>query len=236
MDSTEPGVKVAISATARTWHPLMEKFPCKSAATVAFRSAHAVPTLLNGSFEAPAIPPGTALFGDGGTFWFGRDVNIFANNHANIGLTPYGNQYLSMNPGPGGTDQQLVAGFLAGETYLLDVFFADLGGHFNPSSTLSITLTGAATGVSVFNNVLTFPVGGYGSNNIPFELAQMRFTAIADGSVNFLLSDIGGGNLAVDNVTLNRVPDTNSSALLLGLGLLGVVFVRRALGWQRVAA
>jgi hypothetical protein len=157
-------------------------------ALAAAPSIYAVPVVLNGSFESPAIPP-DSVAGGGGDFWTGNNgAFIVSNNFDNRGTTPFGNQYLGLNGSTTtGTDQQTVAGFLGGNNYLFDLFFADSRGGPNP--TLTVTLSGAATGVFTF----TAPVSGPNGNNpIPFQLAEVPFTASANGSVNFLLSNIGG--------------------------------------------
>src|ERR1022692_2119710 len=191
-------------------------------------SVHAVPILLNGSFESPVISPNTDVSG-GGDFWTGNSgAFIVANNFNSFGTTPYGNQYLGLE---GGTDQQSVAGFLAGQNYVLDLFFADAAGQPNP--TLSVTLSGVASGVSTFTAPVTGPNG---NNPYPFLEEKVFFTPSANGSVTFLLAD-SGSVLAIDNLSLqqisNGVPDPGSSALLLGLGIVGLVGVQRALGVQR---
>jgi protein with PEP-CTERM/exosortase system signal len=195
-------------------------------ALAAFRSAYAVPVVLNGSFESPAIAPNFVVQ-CGGDFWTGNNGSfIVSNNFQSRGTTPFGNQYLGLNGSTTtGTDEQNVPGFLAGHNYLFDLFFADSRGGPNP--TLSVTLSGAATGVFVF----TAPVSGPNGNNpIPFQLAEVSFTPSTDGSVDFLLSNIGGDALAIDNVSVREVPDAGSSALLLGLALLGVAGTKRVVG------
>ena len=197
--------------------------------TVLSSSAHSVPVLQNGSFEEGAIPPGTFEAGSAGLFWSASDVNLLANNRFNLS-TSYGNQYIGMNTGEGGTTQQIVPGFLAGEEYMLDLSFAASSG---PNTALSVTLSGAATGVSVFTAPDSAPLGGPPGVGpvvpIPFQRAEVPFATIADGSVKFLLSNIGGSGLLVDNVSLNRVSDAGTGGLLLGLGLLSLVCFRRAM-------
>jgi len=191
----------------------------------ALRSAYATPVVLNGSFESPVIPPNSVIAG-GGDFWTGNNGSfIVSNNFQNRGTTPFGNQYLGLNGSTtSGTDQQNVPGFLAGHNYVFDLFFADSRGGPNP--TLSVTLSGAATGVFSFTAPVTGPDG---NNPIPFQLAEVSFTPSTNGSVNFLLSNIGGDALAIDNVSVRQAPDVGSSALLFGLGLLGLVGVKRTL-------
>ena len=60
-------------------------------------------------------------------------------------------------------------------------------------------------------------------------MAQLTFSTTADGAVNFLFSNVGTAELALDNVSLTpHVPEANTSVLLLvGASLLGFVMVRR---------
>jgi hypothetical protein len=191
----------------------------------ALRSACATPVVLNGSFESPVIPPNSVIAG-GGDFWTGNNGSfIVSNNFQNRGTTPFGNQYLGLNGSTtSGTDQQNVPGFLAGHNYVFDLFFADSRGGPNPK--LSVTLSGAASGLFIFTAPVTGPDG---NNPIPFQLAKVSFTPSTNGSVNFLLSNIGGDALAIDNVSVRQAPDVGSSALLFGLGLLGLIGAKRTL-------
>lgn len=192
----------------------------------AHRNANAAATLLNGSFEIGAIPPGTSETGSSGLFWHARDVNLLANPFPIVGSTPFGNQYILMNPGPLGTDEQLVAGFLSGETYAVAFYFASIWGDVPHDAAVSLTISGAATGVFAFTGPAG--LGTYAPGNIQFEVAKFIFTTKEDGAVNFLISNLGSAELAVDNVSLRQVPETASNVLLLeGASLLGLFF-----GWR----
>jgi hypothetical protein len=111
----------------------------------------AAPALLNGSFEDPALAtPNSISSGNGGTFWTANNsnVNLISNNFGNLGTTPYGNQYIGFSA-PAASDQQTVSGFLAGQSYVLTLFFADIANNANPQ--LTVTISGAASATGIFN-------------------------------------------------------------------------------------
>jgi hypothetical protein len=175
--------------------------------------AHADPAILNGSFEDPGLSPDTLSAG-GGTSWTPNGGNVFivSNNFDNLGITPYGSQYLGFTQS-GASDQQAVAGFLAGQNYVLDLFFADIAGNADPQ--LTVMITGAANASGVFDA----PVSGPNGNApYPFQEVQVPFTTTADGDVTFLLIDSGAASLAVDNVSIAPVPEPSSTLTLLLVG------------------
>jgi hypothetical protein len=183
--------------------------------------AYAVPAILNGSFEDPALLPNTISAGNGGTSWTpnGANVNLVSNNFNNLGTTPFGNQYLAFSL-TGASDQQTVSGFLAGQSYVLDLFFADIANNANPQ--LTITISGAASAVGSFNAPVSGPNG---TNPYPFQEATLPFTTTADGAITFLLTDTGSASLAVDNVSFSpaAVPEASPTftTLLIALATIG---------------
>jgi hypothetical protein len=178
-----------------------------AAATFPLR-VHAAPDLLNGSFEDPPLGPNSISnnngSGNGGTFWTANNsnVNLISNNFGNLGTTPYGNQYIGFS-GPGASDQQTVSGFLAGQSYVLTLFFSDIANSAN--SQLTVTVTGAASATGIFNAPPDNSQGG----PYPFQQAQVPFTTIAGGDITVALLDSGSANVAVDNVSLASVPEAS---------------------------
>lgn len=185
-----------------------------------------------GSFELPALPPGSITIG-GGDNWTPSDASgvVIISNGNGFGNTSFGTQYLGLDPSS--SDAQTIAGFDAGVTYSFSVDFADaLGG---PDPMLTIILAGVFNGSQTF----TAPVGGpYGSGDIPFTSATFSFTALTSGSETITLTDASlYGAIAIDNVVLNvpqNVPDTGSTLALLGLSLGGVLVGARR--WKLASA
>ena len=187
--------------------------------------------LLNGSFEGPALAANSYVAG-GGTSWTSSGTAyVISNDYGSYGNTPYGSQYLDLNTA-GDSDAQTITGFVAGQSYVLGAYFADLPGAANPQLTLSVA--GAATGSSV----TTGTVGGfYGTGTIAFQSATLVFTAVASGSATITLTNSSGasGNayypaIAVDNLTLSGVPEpTTCAAGIFGAVGLGIVALRRRL-------
>lgn len=207
--------------------PLGACFALVLAAVITVCSAHADPTVQNGSFESPAIGPNNVVAG-AGDFWSSSTFGCFtdSNNFASFGTTPYGNQYLVLNADANGYVTQGAAGFLAGQTYVLSLFFADYAGR-GSNPTLTVEVGGVATGGGTF----FAPVSGPNGNNpYPFQLAEVSFTPYADGAVEFALIATNGW-LAIDNVTLAvPEPSTWAAGLLTAGALLCSIWRRRA-GW-----
>jgi hypothetical protein len=186
--------------------------------------AFADPDILNGSFEGPVLLPNSILAGNGGDFWTpsGSDVILVSNNFSSLGTTPYGNQYLGFSL-TGASDQQTVSGFLAGQSYVLDFYFADIAGNANPQITL--TISGAADAIGIFNAPVT---GSNGANPYPFQHATVPFTTTADGDITFLFTDTGSASVALDNVSLSAVPEPSSIAMILLTATVAVGFCLRS--------
>ncbi|MDQ6859915.1 MAG: DUF642 domain-containing protein [Verrucomicrobiota bacterium] len=193
------------------------------AQAIALATANAQqPAIVNGSFEDP--PLGSAQFGAGaGTGWTTVGSAFRINNNAGFGTTPFGTQFVAINPAA--SISQTVAGFIAGQTYLLS--FALANGFSDPDPTLRLTLAGVAAATTTF----TVPVGSgpYGSAPIPFVNEQFRFTAGSSGSVTFTFSNAstGGASLGIDNVSLATIPEPGSGLLLLGISLAALGVTRR---------
>ena len=201
-------------------------FTLSALAAVVFSTgrAHAQVTLLNGSFEAPAV---TATTLSGGTSWTSAGLTFVVPNSMDFGETPYGTQYLGLTTGS--SDTQTVAGFQAGQIYVVGFDFADYetGGG---TPTLTVTLSG----VYNFAESFTAPTAAYsGTSTIPFTSEVIIFAAPLAGSETLTLADTGTTSIPVDNVGLYgnavvTVPEPASiTAALLGLGaLVGAVRYR----------
>jgi hypothetical protein len=175
--------------------------------------------ILNGSFEGPSIGPDNLVTG-GGDFWTPNNSNVFivSNNFGNLGTTPFGDQYLAFSS-PSASDQQTVSGFLTGENYVLTLYFGDIANNAGPQ--LTVSLMGVATGSYIFNAPVSGPNG---ANPYSFQRIDIPFTTTADGDVTFALIDSGLASLAVDNVSIQAVPE--ASPVLLMFFSSAVVAVR----------
>jgi hypothetical protein len=176
------------------------------------------PAVLNGSFEDPMNPPSGFQTG-GGTSWTPMGSNVFILSNSFGGpQTMFGDQYLGIAMG-GSSDQQTIPGFLTGQSYVLDLFIANIFGSLNPK--LTVTITGAATAAATF------------AATDSFSEVQLPFSATSNGNITLSLID-AGSNIAVDNVTVAAAPEPSTVfAMLLLSGTLTLGAIRR--GRLRVA-
>ena len=191
-----------------------------AATLVAGGHASAGPTVLNGSFESPDISGGTAS--NGGAFWTASSPSVYlVDNVTGLGLTPYGSQFLALNPGQ--SDSQTITGFQLGSIYTFSAYFADLINGTNPS--LTVTLSGLVS----LSQTFTAPVGGpYGNSTIPFTHVIFTIPALtANGTITLTLTDAStNGTIGVDNVSV--VPEPSSIlAACVGLGAVGCALRKR---------
>ena len=210
------------------------KTPCIrlfiAAATLAFAgSASAVPTLLDGSFEMPAISSGTQL--GGGVSWTptydstGKGVYVASSANSFLGQTAFGTQFLTLNQGT--ADSQALTGFSIGTSYTVIAYFADLLNGAAPALTISLNPLGVSS--TVFSQTFTAPQSGgagYGAGvNIPYVKATYTFTALVPNyTLTLTNSSTAAGTIAVDNVS---IPEPSSlMALFLGLGVVGTAVVK----------
>ena len=112
-----------------------------------------------------------------------------------------------------------MSGFLAGQSYILYLFFADIAGNANPQ--LTVMITGAASSNSVFSAMVSGPNG---AGQYPFQEIQVPFTTTSDGDVTFSLIDTGAASVAVDNVTIAAVPEPSSTLTILLVGAATAVW------------
>ena len=170
---------------------------------------HADPLVKNGSFELPDISGSSQQ--DGGMDWIPSDSNVYIlTNNFGGPTTTSGDQYLGIAM-KGSSDSQTIA--LTGQSYVLDLFIANIFGSQSPK--LTVTITGVATATDTFNATDTF------------QEVQLPFTATADGNITLSLIN-AGPNIAVDNVTIEAVPEPSTLfAMLLLSGTLTLGAVRR---------
>jgi MYXO-CTERM domain-containing protein len=183
--------------------------------------------LLDGSFETSVIPPSSEVAG-AGPDWTSSGAFLVRNDFGNLGNTPYGSQYLGLNPGSFVT--QTITGFVAGETYVLGADFVSNGAIGTPQVTFSIS--GAAVDSQTFS-VISNPANNSGF--FPFQSDVLLFTAGSSGSATIEIFSINA-NIAVDNVALFGNAPTSPTApepstyaeMLLGLvALAGFGLMRR---------
>ncbi len=200
--------------------------------------AKAQVTLLDGGFELPALAANSFVAGGGASWTPTGSVFVISNDYNSYGNTPYGTQYLDLNQG-GTSDSQTVAGFIAGQTYVLGANFAEILPSVTPQFTLSVS--GAAVASSTFTGAIS--TGPYGAGVFPFQSAVIVFTALTSGSATITLTNSSGSAsagmnfpaIAVDNVSLYGglaqppvIPEpTTDVAVLLGAGGLSAVAFRR---------
>ena len=177
-------------------------------------AASAAPTIVNGSFESPPYPAGTVNRGGGdgwiSSFMGGVSIisgNIFDNGGHAYGVTPYGQQYLGIDPRtPTGfisRDSQGVDGFVAGQTYQLTLEAADSDGGLAP--VLNVNFNDGSE-VNYFDHDFALPVGGPYGDVIQFNPLTVKFTAPVSGMIYLAFTNVGTGgdpgSISVDDVHL----------------------------------
>ena len=191
-----------------------------AAVLVAAGSAFADPVVLNGSFESPDVVGGSIA--NGGTFWTPSGSGVFMfDNVSGFGQTPFGSQYLALNPGR--SDSQTISGFQLGTVYTFSAYFADLINSTDPA--LTVTLSGVIS----LSQTFTAPVSRVsGTAAIPFRQVTFTLPALTvSGALTLTLTNAStNGTIAVDNVSI--VPEPSSVlAAFVGLGVVGCAFVKR---------
>jgi hypothetical protein len=208
------------------FHPVLTRALFLAVLVLASSSAQAQ-VLLDGGFESPRLAPNSVQSG-AGTVWTvsSGGALIVSNNYENLGVTPYGTQYLSLNARS--SVSQTIAGFVTGETYVLGADFADETG--DPGQTFTLSISGVANASLTLPVLVTGSEAGYGSGTIPFQSAVIVFQATSNGSATVTLANApaGGGTndpLAVDNVALygDTVPIPEPSTWALFLSCLGLL-------------
>jgi len=155
--------------------------------------------------------------------------DIVDNNGNQAGKSAsFGNRSLDpfFSPGPN-------TGFIVNFSSALSAFQLSFGDYGQDAETLTLN---AYSGLNGTGTLLGTTTVGYDSAFPTFDTASLTVAGIKSVTWNGTSSAEGFDNsLFYDNLTAtvtNRVPDTGTTALLLGLGMVGLVGVRRALGLQ----
>jgi hypothetical protein len=209
-------------------------------------TAKAVPVVLNPSFESvqigspfsssnPADVPNwthTGTVGDGLLWGIG-----YTDSFGSITTAGQGNQFVTMGGGSDanrngvigtGSWSQTITGFTPLVPYTLSFMMASELVGVSQSIGVSF-LSGSLTPGQTFSAAA--PSANYWTD---WETKSLTFIPTAT-SVTLQFSATTGFDVGLDNVQITNAvgaPDAGSSALLLGLGLMGLVSAQRSLGWH----
>lgn len=199
---------------------------------VGFRATVHAQTVLNGSFESPAVPMFPGYVSGAGDSWTASSTTNLT-VYSNMGTNPktvYGQQYLYMN-GHESISQTLSSGFGAGQYYFLSIGCADAGR--DSYDQLVVTASGGASATQTFN----IPVdvsAGVSNHVIPFQNYVFAFQVTSNAPVTLTLAGQTASNpynftgvvMDIDNITF--VPEPSTWALLsLGAVAAGLLAWRR---------
>jgi hypothetical protein len=199
-------------------------------AALAASQAHAAgpEMVVNGSFESPAHDtPGT--YSGGGDNWIlGLNSpvvivngNIVDGDRHHYGRTPYGKQYLGMDPrsaqGWVALDSQVIPGFVAGQSYLVTLDAADSDGGKAPVLEVILSDGGSTT---YARRKFGLPVAGPYGTFIQFQKLHILFKAPVTGSVTLTLENAGDtfsnpdpGSISVDKVSVVALSAAEAAAI-----------------------
>ena len=187
-------------------------------------------TLLNGSFELPALGPGNEAYG-AGVDW----TAILAytdTNGEDIGTTPYGTQWVDLWP-TATVSQTISSGFTLNQVYTLSMACSDAFG--SPYDDLLVTVSGGGMAPPASSS-FAIPENTNLYNEFPFITYSVTFTPTTSDPVTITLGNLGQmteGFLALDNVVLSGpsvVPEPSTWALMVGGAALLCLRLRRRMG------
>jgi hypothetical protein len=183
-------------------------------------SLHAY-SVLNGSFEDPALSDGSYDYGSGDN-WTVAGYAYVITNGAYFGTTPYGNQWEYLDVGS--TDTQIISSaFTLNATYTLSVSASDV--FDEAGDQVTVLISGGATATQTFAIPRNEAVFGA----LPFATYTLDFTPTSSAPVT--LTIINDTNpIALDNVQLSgpaAVPDHGATLPLLGFGAVSLLALRR---------
>jgi len=116
-----------------------------------------------------------------------------------------------------------------GADYTLTFDYGTYGAPGVGGQTLDVEVSGSST---LVNTTATSPAGGF---NTPFELFTLDFTADSSSTVLMFTDSPGNNTMGNDGVLDNvsvvdpPVPDASSTAMLCGMGLGALAWIRRKL-------
>ena len=175
--------------------------------------------LVNGSFESPAIAPGTfSLFSSIPGWSIASGPFIEIQNHV-AGSPHEGNQYLELDSTANTSVYQDVP-TVTGASYLLTLWYSPRPGIAAASNGVNLIVDGTS------NTLLI----GEGIGHSDTVWTQYSFSLIGNGSTRIEFAGVGisdslGGY--IDAVSLTSVPEPSMLLLLAAAGLAASTFLRR---------
>ncbi|HEY1769717.1 MAG TPA: hypothetical protein VGG02_05625 [Chthoniobacterales bacterium] len=188
------------------------------AASIATAAAGTHPVIVNGNFEKPRYPAHSINAG-GGYGWTSSFMGAVAIVSGNIpdgqgrhyGVTPYGRQYLGLDPrtqeGFISRDSQSIPGFVAGQSYVFTIEAADSDGGTAPALDVLLSNNSDKT---YFEQTYDLAVGGPYTDVIDFTPITINFTSPVTGTVTLSLTNVGvgtdPGSISIDKVEIAPAP------------------------------
>lgn len=179
--------------------------------------------IVNGSFESPAFDAAGAYAsaGDGWIKSVQGPVSIIRGNirdgsGQHYGRTPFGRQYLGLDPrSPNGfyaLESQIIPGFVAGRGYCITILAADADGGKAPVLEVSLNDGG---GKVYFSRNFDLPVGGPYIDRIRFTKLTAAFRAPVTGDITLTMKnagvnfpvDLDPGSISIDKVSVVPIAD-----------------------------
>jgi choice-of-anchor C domain-containing protein len=180
--------------------------------------ASAAPIVVNGGFESPECgqPYCGGMTPTGWTVTSG-DVDLIRSY-----WTPAeGLQSIDLNGSVAGTLSQTLTGLVSGMAYRVGFMMA--GNPDNGGGVRSMTVSAG----NVVNLPFAFNTTGFGTGNMGWTFQSFDFVAAGSSeTLTFAANDAGGWGVALDDVSVEAVPEPSTAWLLLGAVPL-FVFRRR---------